>query len=163
MAAGPITSWQIDTEKVETVTDFIFVGSRITTDGDCSRGVKRHLLLGRKAIPSLRQHIKNQRHHFADKGLNSQSFGFSSSLVWRWKLDHKESWVPKNWCFRNVVLQKTVGRSLGQQRDQTSQSKGPQPLIFIEGLMLKLKLLWPPDVKSWHVGKDPEAGKDWRQ
>ena len=81
MAAGPITSWQIDTEKVETVTDFIFVGSRITTDGDCSRGVKRHLLLGRKAIPSLRQHIKNQRHHFADKGLNSQSFGFSSSLV----------------------------------------------------------------------------------
>ena len=83
MASGPITSWQIDMEKVETVTDFIFVGSRITEDSDCSHGVKRHLPLGRKAITSLREHIKNQRHHFADKGLNSQSFGFSSSLVWR--------------------------------------------------------------------------------
>ena len=83
MASSPIISWQIDGENVETVTDFIFVDSRITEDSDCSHGVKRHLLLGRKAITSLREHIKNQRHHFAEKGLNSQSFGFSSSLVWR--------------------------------------------------------------------------------
>ena len=82
MAAGPITSWQIDTEKVETVTDFIFVGSRITTDGDCSRGVKRHLLLGRKAIPSLRQHIKKQRYYLTNIVPSSQSYGFSSTHVW---------------------------------------------------------------------------------
>ena len=77
-ASGSITSWQIDGETIETMTDFTFLGSKITTDGDCSYEIKRHLLLGRKAI----QHIKKQRHYPADKGPSSQGYGFSSSHVW---------------------------------------------------------------------------------
>ena len=77
MASGPITSWQIDGETVETVADFIFLGSKITVDDDCSHEIKRHLLLGRKVM-----HIQKQRHYFANKGLSSQSYGFSSSHVW---------------------------------------------------------------------------------
>ena len=80
MASGPITSWQIDGEKVEAVADFIFLGSKIPVDGDCRHEIKRHLLLGRKT-DKPRQHIKEQRHHLANKGLHSQSYGFSSSYV----------------------------------------------------------------------------------
>ena len=80
MTCVPIASWQTEGEKVEAVTDFIFLGSRITVDGDCSHEIKRHVLLGRKAKP--RQHIKKPRHHFANKGPYSQSYGFSSSHVW---------------------------------------------------------------------------------
>ena len=90
MASGPITSWQIDGETMKTVTDFIFGGSKITTDGDCSHEIKRRLLLGRKAMTNL-QHIKKQRHYFANKDPSSQSYGFSSSNVWIWELDFKES------------------------------------------------------------------------
>ena len=80
MASDPITSWQIDEETMETVTDFIFLGSKITVDGDCSHEIKRHSLLGRKAKTNL-DSIKKQRHYFADKGQHSQSYGFSSSHV----------------------------------------------------------------------------------
>ena len=82
MASGPITSWQKEGDKVETVTDFIFLDSIITVDGDCYQEIKRHLLLGRKAMKKPRQHIQKKRHHFADKGPSSQSYGFSSSHVW---------------------------------------------------------------------------------
>ena len=82
MASGPITSLQIDVETVETVTDFIFLGSKITADGDCSHEIKRCLLLGRKSYDQPRQHIKKQRHYFANKGPSSQGYGFSSSHVW---------------------------------------------------------------------------------
>ena len=82
MASGPITSWQIDGETMETVRDFIFLGSKITADGDCSHEVKRRLLLGRKAMTNLDSVIKKQRHHFADKGPYSQSYSVSSSHVW---------------------------------------------------------------------------------
>ena len=99
MASCPITSWAIDGETVETVTDFIFLGSKITADGDCSHEVKRLLLLGRKAMTNLENNMKKQRHCFSDKGPSSQSYGFSSGYVWMWELDYKESWVPKNWCF----------------------------------------------------------------
>ena len=78
MASGPITSWQIEGKTVETVADFIFLGSKVTAGGDCSHGIKRHLLLGRK----VRQHIKKQRHYFANKGASSQGYGFSSGHVW---------------------------------------------------------------------------------
>ena len=118
MASGPITSWQIDGETMETVTRFIFLGSKITADGDCSHEIKRHLLLWKKSYDQHRQHIKKQRPHFADKGLYSQSYGFSSSHVHMWEMDHKEGWVPKNWCF-------WIARLLeyrGQQGDKTSQS-----------------------------------------
>ena len=89
MASSPITSWQIDGEKVETVTDFLFLGSKITVDGDCSHKIKTHLLLERKAITNLDSILKN-RDIFVNKGWYSQSYGFSSSHVWMWELDHKE-------------------------------------------------------------------------
>ena len=79
MASSPITSWQIDGETVETVADFIFLGSRITADGDCSREIKRRLLFERKVMPNLDRILKKQRHYFANKGLSSQGYGFSSS------------------------------------------------------------------------------------
>ena len=82
MASGPITSWQIDGEKVETVSDFIFGGSKITADGDCSHDIKRCLLLGRKVMTNLDSIIKKQRYYFANKGPSSQGYGFSSGHVW---------------------------------------------------------------------------------
>ena len=96
MASGPITSWEIDRETVETVSDFIFLGSKITAVGDCSHEIKRHLLLGRKAMTKLESILKKQRCYFPNKGPSSQSCGFSSSHVWMWEFDYKESWVPKN-------------------------------------------------------------------
>ena len=89
IASGPITSWQIDGETVETVTDFIFLGSKITADGDCSHEIKRRLLLGRKAITTLDSTLKSR--DIANKGLSSQSYGFSNSHMWMWELNYKES------------------------------------------------------------------------
>ena len=108
MASCPITSWQIDGEKMETVTDFIFLGSKITADGDSSHEIKRCLSLGRKVMTNLDSILKRQRHYFVNKGPSSQSYGFSSSHVWMWELDYKESWALKNWCFWTVVLEKTL-------------------------------------------------------
>ena len=102
-----ITSWQIDGETMETVTDFIFFGSKITSVGDCSLEIKRCLLLGRKAMTNLDSILKS-RHYFANKDPSSQSYGFSSSHVRMWELDHKESWAPENWSFWTVVLKKTL-------------------------------------------------------
>ena len=119
-ALSSITSWQIDGEKAEMVRDFIFLGSKITADGDCSHKIKRHLLLGRKAMTNLDSSGK-QRHHFANKGPYSQSCYLSSSLVQMWQMNHKESWALKNWFFWIVVLEKILEESLRQQ-DQTSQS-----------------------------------------
>ena len=91
MASSPITSWQIDGETMEMVTDLIFLGSKITADGDCSYEMKRCLLLGRKAMTNLDSIFKKQRHYFANKGPSSQGYSFSSSHVWMLELDHKES------------------------------------------------------------------------
>ena len=130
MASSPISSWQIDAETVEKVTGVIFLGSKITSDGDCSHGIKRHLLLGRKAMTILDSILKS-RHYFADKGLSSQSYGFSSSHVWMWELDYKESWAPKNWCFWTVVLEKTLESPLDCKKFQPVHLKGNQFWIFI--------------------------------
>ena len=92
MASGPITARQIEGEKAEVVRDFLFLGFKITADGDCNHEIKRCLILGRKErYDKSRQHIKKQRHYFADKGLSSQSYSFSSGRVWMCKLDYKES------------------------------------------------------------------------
>ena len=100
MASGPITSRQIDRETMETVRVFIILGSKITEDGDCSHEIKRSLFLGRKATINLDSILKSrERHYFSDKGPSSQSYGFSSSHVQMWELDHKKSWASKNWCF----------------------------------------------------------------
>ena len=159
MASGPITSWQIDGE---TVTDVSFLGSKITADGDWSHEIKRCLLLGRKAMTNLDSILKSR--NIADKGPSSQSYGFSSSHVWIWELDHKESWVQKNWCFWPVVLEKTLESPLDCKEIQPVHPKGDQSWVFIgrtdaEG---ETPILWPPDMKSWLTGKDPDAGKDWR-
>ena len=107
MTSSPITSWQIGGEKVETVPNFIFLGSKITADGDCSHGIKRRLLLRRKAMTNLDGVLKN-KDHFADKGSYSQSYGFFSSHIQMWELNHKESWMLKNWCFWTVAFEKTL-------------------------------------------------------
>ena len=91
MTSGPITSQQIDGEIVETVTDFIILGSKITADGDCSHEIQKTLAPWKKSYDQTRQHVKKQRHSFVDKGLSSQSYGFSSSHVWMSELDYKES------------------------------------------------------------------------
>ena len=107
-ASSPNPSWQIDEETVETVADFILGASKITADGDCSHEIKRRLLLRRKAMTNLDSILKNRDITFPDKGPSSQSYGFSSSHVCMWELDYKGSWVPKNWCFWTVVLEKTL-------------------------------------------------------
>ena len=122
MASDPIISWQIDGGTVETVADFIFLGCKITVDSDCSHEIKRCLLFGRK----VRQHIKKQRHYFANKGPSSQSYGFSSSHVWMWELDYKESRVPKNWCFWTVVMETTLESPLDCKEIQPVHPKGDQ-------------------------------------
>ena len=121
MAPGFITSWQIDGEKIETVTDFIFLGSRITVDGDSSHEIKRCLLFRRKTTTNLDSMLKSW--HFADKGLYSQSFDFSSGHVWMWELDHKEGWTPKNWYFWTVVL-KTLKSSLDCKEIKPTNPRG---------------------------------------
>ena len=125
MTFGPITSWQIDGETVETVARFIFLGSKITADGDCNHEIKRHLLLGRKVMTNLDSILKS-RDYFADKGLSSQNYGFSNSHVWMWELDYKESWAPKNWCFWTVVLEKTLESPLNCKEIQPVHPKGDQ-------------------------------------
>ena len=153
-----------DGQTVETVTDFIFWGSKATEDGDCSPETKKCLLLGRKhAYDQPRQHIKKQRHYFASKGPSSQSNGFSSSHVWMWELDHKESWTPKDWCCWTVVLEKTLECPLDCKEIQPVHPKGNQFWIFIGRTDAEAPVLWPSDVKNGLIGKDPDAGKDWGQ
>ena len=110
MASGPITSWWIDGEAMETVTDFIFLGTKITADGDFRHEIKRCLLLGRKVMTSLDSILKSRGN--VNKGPSSQGYGFSCGHVWMWELDHKEGWVMKNWYFQIVVLEKTLESSL---------------------------------------------------
>ena len=147
---------------METVRDFIFLGSKITVDDDYSNEIKRCLLLGRKAMTNL-DCFKKKRHHFADKGPYSQSYGFSSSHVWMWELDPKEGWVLKNWCFWTVVLEKTLESPSDSKEIKPVDLKGRQPWIFIGRTDAEAPILWPPDSKSQLIGKDPDAGKDWRQ
>ena len=119
----------------------------------------------KKTYDQPRQHIKKQRHYFANKGPSSQSYGFSSSHVWMIELDYKESWAPKNWCFWTVVLEKTLESPLDCKEIPPVHPKGNQSWIFIgrTDAEAETPILWLPDVKNWLTGKDPDAGKDWRQ
>ena len=94
-----------------------------------------------------------------------QSYGFSNSHVWMWELDYKESWVPKNWCFRTVVLEKTLENPLNCREIKPVNPKGNQTWIFIgrTDAEAETPIFWPPDAKNWLTGKDPDAGKDWKQ
>ena len=113
----------------------------------------------KKSYDQPRQHIKKQRHYFANEGLSSQGYGFSSSHVWMWELDHKESWAPKNWCFWTVVLEKTLESPLDCKEIQPVNPKGNQPWIFLGRTVAKAPILWPPDVKSRLIGKTLILGK----
>ena len=128
MASGPITSWQIDGE---TVRDFIFLGSKITADGDCRHDIKRRLLLGRKVMTNLDSILKIRNIPLPTKVQSSQGYGFSSGQVWmwefyswEWKAVHKESWVPKNWYFWTGVLEKTLESPLDCEEIQPVHPKG---------------------------------------
>ena len=97
--------------------------------------------------------------------LSSQGYGFSCSCVWMWELDYKESWAPKNWCFWNVVSEKTLESPLDCKKIQPVHPKGDQSWVFIERTDVEAEtpVFWPPDAKSWLIWKDPDAGKDWEQ
>ena len=156
MASGPIISWQIDGE---TVADFIFWGSKINADGDCSHEIKT-LTPWKESYDQPRQHIKKQRHYFVNKGPSSQDYGFSSGHVWMWELDCKENWAPKNWCFWIVVLEKTLESPLDCKEIQPVHPRGDQSWVFIgrADAEAETPILWPLDMKSWLIWKDPDAG-----
>ena len=165
MASGPITSWQIDGETVETVLDFIFGGSKITADGDCSHEIKRRLLLGRKLMTNLENILKSRDITLPTKVHLVKARCFTSSHVWMWELDYKEGWALKNWCFWTVVLEKTLESPLDCKEIQPVHPKGNQSCLFIGRIDIEAEtpILWPPNVKSWLIWKDPDAGKDWGQ
>ena len=108
MASSPITSWQIDGETMKTVTDFIFLGSKITADGDCSHEIKRRLFLGRKAMTNLDSMLKSRDITLPTRVYLVKAMVFPVIMLRMWELDHKEGWAPKNWCFWTVVLEKTL-------------------------------------------------------
>ena len=158
-ACSLITSWWIEREKMETVTDS-FLGLQ-----NHGGGMKLKDTPWKKSTDKHRQLIKKQRHHFANKGLYNQSYGVSSSHVWMWELDHKDSWALKNWCFWTVVLEKTLESSL-DHKDIWSPNQSIQKEIDPEyswgELMLKLKLQYfGHPMWSWLIWKDPDTGTDW--
>ena len=163
MASGPITSWEIHGETVETVADY-FSGLQNHCRWYCSHEIKT-LTPWKESYDQPRQHIKKQKHYFANKGLSSQSYGFSSGHVWMWDLDSKESWVLKNSCFWTVVLEKTLESPLDCKEIQLVHPNRNQSWIFIgrTDVEAETPILWPSDSKNWLTGKDPDAGKDWRQ
>jgi len=118
-----------------------------------------------KSLKMVTIAIKKQRHYFANKCPSSQGYGFSSSHIWMWELDDKESWAPKNWCFWTIVLEKTLEGPLNCKEIQSVHPKGNQSWIFIGRTDAKAEtpILWPSDAKNWLIVKDPDAWKDWRQ
>ena len=152
----------IEGGKVERVTDFIFRGSKITAGSDCGHEIKRHLLLGRKAMTNLDSILKSRNITFPKKVCIVKA-SFSSGHVQMWKLDCKEGWAPKNWWFWTVVL-KTLESPLDCMEIKPVNPIGNQPWIFIRRTDAEAEapILWPPDAKSRLIWKDPDAGKDWR-
>ena len=142
MASNPITSCQID---VETVADFIFLGSKITVDNDCSHEMKRCLFLGKKAMTNIDNILKSRDITLPTK------ICIASSHVWMWKLNHKEGWPPKNWCFQTVVLENTLESPLDSKEIKPVNPKGNQLWIFIgrTDAEAEAPILWLPDAKSW--------------
>ena len=164
MASNPITSWQTDGETMETVADFIFLGSKITVDGDCSHEIKRHLFPWRKAMTNLNSILKNRDMTLPTKFCIVKAMVFPVVMYGceSWTIKKSEHWridAFELWCWRRLLRVPWTARSSNQ-----SILKEISPEYSLEGLMLKLTpILWPPDVKIWLSGKDPDAGKDWRQ
>ena len=163
MASGPITSWEIDGETVETVTDFIFEGSKITADCDCSHEIKRFLLLGRKVMTNLDSILKSK-----DITLPTKAH-LVKAMVFPVVMYGYDSWTIKkaehqDWCFWTVVLEKTLESPLDCKEIQPINPKVNQSWIFIGRTDVEAETpkLWPPDMKNWLIWKLPDAGKDWR-
>ena len=143
MASGPITSWKIEGGKVEIMKDFILGGSQITTDSGCNHEIKKKkkvLAPWKESYDQPRQHIKKQRHHFANKGPCSQSYGFFSGHVWMWELDHKEDWALMNDAFELWFWRRLLRVFWTTRKSNPSILKEINPEYSLEGLMLKLKL-----------------------
>jgi len=162
MASSLIILWQIDGETMETVRDFIFLGCKITADGDYSHEIERRLLLGIKVMINLDSILKS-RHYFANKGPSSQGYGF-----FQWScMDVRVGlwWKLKNWCFWTVVLEKSLESLLDCKEIQPVHPKGDQSWVFIGRTDAEAETLifWPPHAKSWLTGKNPDAGRDWGQ
>ena len=145
MASGPITSWQIDGEKVETATDLIFWGSKITVDSDCSKEIKRHLLLRRKAVTHLDSILKHRDITLPTKVCLVKAMVFPVVINRMWELNCKEGWVLKNWCFHTVVLEKTFESPLDFKQIKTVNPKGKLPWILIGRTEhgAEVPILWP--------------------
>ena len=144
---------------------FYFGGSKITADGDCSHEVKRCLLLGRKVMTNLDIVFKSRDIILPTKVRLVKAYDFSSSHVWVWELDYKESWAPKNWCLWTVALEKTLESPLDCKEIKPVIPQG-NPFWIFNGRTdaeAETPILWPPDAKNWLTGKDPDAGEDWRQ
>ena len=148
---------------METVTDFIFFGSKITADGDCSHEIKRRLLLGRKAMTNLDSMLKSRDITLPTKVHLVKAMVFPV-VMYGCETWSKESWVSKNWCFWTVVLEKSLENLLDCKEIQPVHPKGNQSWIFIgrTDAEPEAPILWPPDVKNWLIWKDLDAGKDWR-
>ena len=160
MASGPITLWEIEKQW-----QTIFLGWKITADADCSHEIKRRLLLGRKVMTNLDSIFKSRDITLPTKVRLVKAMVFFCGHVWMWELDCEEGWVPKNWCFWTVVLEKTLESPLDCKEIQPVHPKGDKSWVFFgkNDAKAETPVLWPPHVKSWLIGKDPDAGKDWGQ
>ena len=161
MASGSITSWQTDGETMETVAD---LGSKITADGGCSHEIERHLLLGRKAMTNPDSILKSRNITLPTnvRLIKAMIFPVVMFGCESWTLQKAECW--RNWCFWTVVLEKTLESPLDCKEIQPVHPKGDQSWICIgrTDAEAEVPILWPPDAKNWLIGKDPDAGKDWR-
>ena len=146
---------------MEAVTDFILGGSQTTADGDCSHEIKIRLLLGRKVMTNLDSILKSRETLLCQKGPSSQSYGFSSSHVWMWELDYKESWALKNWCFWTVVLEKTLESPLDFKEIQPVHPKGDQSWVLNRRTDVKaeIPILWSTFEKNYSLEKTLMLGK----
>jgi len=164
VASGPITSWEIDGETVETVSDLSFLGSKITAITDCSHEIKICLLLGRKVMTNLDSMLKSRDITLPTKVCLVKATVFPV-VMYGCELDCEECWALKNWCFWTVVLEKTLESPLDCKEIPPVHPKGDQSWIFTgrTDAEAETPILWLPDVKSWLIGKDPDAGKDWRR
>ena len=165
MASSPITSWEIEGETVETVSDFILGGSKITTDGDCSHEIKRRLLLGRKVMTNLDNILKSRDIALPTKVCLVKAMVFPVVMYGceSWTVKKAECWridAFEQWCWRRLLRVPWTARRFNQ-----SILKENQYWIFIRRTDAEAgaPILWPPDVRSWLIWKDPDAGKDWRQ
>ena len=143
------------------MTDLNFLGSKITADSDYSREIKRRLLLGRKALTNLDSILKSRDVTLQIKIYRVKAMVFASGHVCMWELDHEEGWVPKNWCFQTVVLEKILQSPLDSKEIKPANCKGNRSWIFIERIDVEAPILWPADLKSQLIRKHADAGKDW--